>query len=209
MALNVNDIIRVTTRGTFQGQTCLNVYYFLAADLPSPAEYSTLAVTMGQDLELIVCPQLHTGFAFDLIKIENVTNGLDILETAVTISGDRTGDPMPSFVALGFQLIRTTRLTRHGAKRFAGVPEACFVGNTITVGDCTTGVQAIADWLALGLYRDDIGDLNHAMLPIIPVRYPVGHEQEGEINTGAWNLVQDAQFRGITTQNTRKPGRGI
>lgn len=119
------------------------------------------------------------------------------------VSGLVSGDTLPPYASWGFILRRTTKITRNGAKRFWGVPESMQVNGIPTAG---AGVllPSLADFLGAQQFHTAIGTP--------PIEFTLTPEIVRKNALGEMTLhqhVYDGQFRAITTQNTRKFGRGM
>ena len=104
---------------------------------------------------------------------------------------------------MGFKLVRTDRSTRNGAKRFAGILEAQVTGNELS-DPTNAGWVAIETALAADLAVTGSGGGAATLSPCIVRFGGLDPLQITELN-----LVSEAQVRvNVTTQNSRKPGRG-
>jgi len=178
------------------------VYFYRVSDLtPLVGDYLQVFSDSFQDIVLppvtdIQCVDVsHVG-----LFLENLSNGVDILE-------DTSGFPvpggvsevscMPPFVSYGFQLVRESRVTRPGYKRFAGVPEEWVTDGVYSAG--TEALEAVEE--ALG--ADFLAGIAHYAAPVIvkrPFEVPAVTYEYSDLSAGL--------FKGIGTQNTRKLGRG-
>lgn len=134
---------------------------------------------------------------YDRIVVEELNDVADFAEVSIVSSGAIVGTALPAFIALGFRLNRTTRLTRHGQKRFAGIAESD-IENESVVGTTNTNIPALETALAQVISLAG-GDYQ----PVIMERVLNEVTQVYEIS-GNTNNVASAQFTGVTTQNTRK-----
>lgn len=148
---------------------------------------------------------VSSGIAYVGMSAKNLTEPLEIWEGVPTVAiiGSATGDMLPPYAAYGFKLNRTTSLTRNGAKRFWGVTETMQ----------TNGEPAGLAIVNLPLYAQLLGDafsiVIDAPAEVTITMYPEIVRKDA---TGAMILNQDvlsARFTKITTQNTRKFGRGM
>lgn len=198
-----NDIIRITDRQTLLGQVVLNVYFYQLQDTGTFGD-GYLDDIAAHFVEAVITPV--TALQINVLEhtelfLENLTNGLDILtyDTDFPIEGSVSGeDVMPPFVSYGFQLIRESRATRNGYKRFAGVPEnmvdsGVYVGSPTLISDVETGLAA-----------DIVSGLATLCHPVI-VRHPI----DVPLISPVFSNVGASLFRGIGSQNTRKFGRGV
>lgn len=202
MAASMGDVIRVIVNQTQAGQTIQNVYHYQVVTLTG-LEGDYLQVVIDWVVNEVIPPVAALqSDALEYVSVFaiNVTNNVDFKEQSLLGSaGAITGDAMPPNVTYTFRLIRETLATRHGYKRFAGVPESKQSNGSIqAVTD--TQITAITDALA--------ADIQPAP-SVVPLLAPVIVRKSATGTVVAVNNVGSADFRGIGTQNTRKIGRGI
>lgn len=201
MAAALGDLIRITDRQVFLGQTVLNVYFFRVTSITGlGADYLTgMGVWFRENIVDKVAALQSSDVSHTEAFLENLSNGVDILtfEDMYPIAGAAGSDSLPPYASYGFQLIRENRNTRNGYKRFAGVTEA-----NQTDGIYTGGSTPITD-LETALAADMVIGLITEAEPVI-VKHPVVVPAGSYI----YSSIGSALFRGIGTQNTRKFGRG-
>lgn len=200
MSIEVADLIQIDARITHLDREAHNIFHYRVASRDVGITYTDLANHFEDWWALAVSPITLSSAVLTLITITNLTNGLDIHEQVSTQAGLEGGDNAPSFVAWGFRLIRTTRLTRHGSKRFVGVSEDDTVGN-----DPSAGIEAelatCAAKLAAGVFVSGT-TIDVTLTPVIIGRTLVGDSYILDITKV--NLVAGAEFTRLTTQNSRK-----
>jgi len=208
MALSVNDIVQITDVQTYLGQTMLNVYFYRVVTLESLTDYNDVDQAFINTIWPEMLPIQSLGVAHVGNIIKNLTNGLDIFTGLDTDSGEATGDGAPSFTSLGFRLNRSTALTRHGSKRIGGISEAASVGNELASAYITP-VNDLAAVMGGVIERDGTVDHDVTLEPVIIGRIPTGEPGAGELDLSIVNPVSGAQFVRVTTQTTRRAGRGV
>lgn len=212
MAPVSNDIIRVTDFQTFLGQTIINTYFYryIPGDDPD-VDYSGLSAKFNAFATVIANNIQSNLLTHTQYRIENLTNGIDLVEVPASVVGAGTGDALPSYAAFSFRLNRTTKLTRHGQKRIAGLTEAMIIGNEVTAG-MVTPLNGVADAMATPLVELVGPEPDYTYEPVIIGRDLVVNPETGnetyELNLMKINPVQSAQFVRLTTQTTRRKGRG-
>lgn len=207
MPLAVGDLIELTDVQSYLGQQVLNVYTYELMSLGADTELTDLInVFQGTVVTPILGIQnnnlVHTG-----VIARNLTNGIDIAEEVTSVPGGGTGEPLASFYAYGFRLVRTTAETRHGSKRIAAPHEPCVSGNSLDVG-CVGPVNTAAAGMAADLSIDAGGATDFVARPVIIGRFKIGTPNAGEYDLSVINPVAAAQFIRLTTQTTRRAGRG-
>jgi len=186
-------------KGALNNQKTLNVFGYnqIGAGAGSAAD---LNAAFGATILPPLVDILSTAFEFTGVETFNVDNDADFnaVEYSPTVPGTVTGDNSFPFAAYTFRYIRASRLYRHGAKRFAGVPEAATVNGV----DLATGYPALVDAVAAVLEADLDGSTADYRPRIIrrtktdPITYDV------------FGAILSVAYVHLGTQNSRKVGRG-
>lgn len=138
---------------------------------------------------------LHTSAfvdSIDVIEMNDPTRFASFIYSSV-VNGVRTGEIMPSFVAVGFKYGRAVRGQRSGAKRFGPISESD-VDNAVVTSAYRTVLNACASALEEPI---TIGIIE-TWFPVILSKLPtVPTTWEGHSITGV-------SFQRITTQSSRK-----
>lgn len=208
MAVSVGDVLQITDTQVFLGESMLNVYFYevmVATDVP---DYSTVRIAF-EDLIIEGMIPFQSAFCEHVrVTIKNLTNGLDIAEFPVEFDGAVSGEASQSFVSLSCRLVRSTALTRHGSKRIGGLSEGLLNGNGLATG-AIESIQPFVDKLALPIEVDSEVFGQFEARPVIVGRFLQGESNAGELDLSKINPVASAQFIRLTTQATRRAGRGI
>lgn len=208
MALAVNDILEITDVQVHLGQAVYNIYYYEVQSVEALADYDDVQGAFKLQIQDAVREIQVDTIEHTRILVRNLTNGIDLHEEPYSLFGNHTADSEASFYALGFRLVRSTLLTRHGSKRIGGIAEDMVLGNTVVAGELPD-VVALADAMAEPLEVTGTVDHDFSAIPVIVGRFPTGDPNEGEIDLSRINPVAAGQFIRVTTQNSRKAGRGI
>ena len=203
VAGGAGDFIRITDRQVYLEQQVLNVYFYRINDV-TPLGDGYLTV-FGDSFVDIVLPAViavqHEDLVHTELFLENLTNCVDILTytDSFPVSGDyATGEGMPPFVSWGVQLIRESRTTRNGYKRFAGVPEAAVADGLMT----GFGTEFAA--LETALAQDFTAGIVTYAAPVI-----LKHPFVVPLVAPEYSDIGSALYRSVGSQNTRKLGRGV
>jgi len=196
----VGDIFKVTLGGTFQQQLCLNVFHYVRDGVGSVPDLADFAAAFKSDVVEIVAGMVSNQFVWNRLDIQDVNiSGPEYHELGSFQNGGLTStDDLPSFCAWSFLMQRTQRVTFHGHKRFAGVPESLQDdGVPNSTAETLAGIAgaALKGVLTVGTV-DYLPCIYSTILNGVPRSTPLV------------NLVKDAVFMGISSQNTRKHGRG-
>lgn len=197
--MSLGDRYQLTDGQLYLGQACLNVYY-----------YQQLSTTLGnaQNLvesfignvfpELIACQNVGlTHIVVTAINLDDPTDFGLVVPTS-DFTGLQTGAGAPPFVCAAFRYNRASRAVRNGQKRIGGQSE-------ISQGD------GVIDSEDLHLYTDlatqlgnHIGDgAGTEYKPVIMRKTVIA----GVTTYTEFDLTS-VTFTRISTQNTRKFGRG-
>lgn len=203
MALAVGNIIQIIDTQTYLGQEVLNVYHYrCTAVSPTPTDpYGNLLDMFDVDVVENVAEIQMSNLLHVSREARNLSNGLDFAINSSVIPGGMSTDThqeLNSFTSAGFLLQRSSLATRNGYKRVGGLSETDVVGND-WVGE-TTRLDDIEGAFAMTI----TAELGVTFQPII---LKAGSDPLTE--DPIYSNVATASFRGIGTQNSRKPGRGV
>jgi hypothetical protein len=204
VAAAFGDLIQIVANQLYLDQRVMNVYYYRVTNALGLADgYLPLFNTAFQAQVLTPVRAVQASLLnYTSLVYRNVSNGVDILEQPVSLAGTvatTAAQAMPSFVSMSWLLRRESLLTRNGFKRFAGINDGTVDGNTTTIS--STILNAVSAGLAADLMAG-IAVLGEPVIVRHPITIPAG--------TGyVYASIGSAEFREVTTQNTRKRGRGI
>jgi hypothetical protein len=137
-------------------------------------------------------------------EADNLTNGVDFGTDPLYagLTGNIVGEALPPYAAWAFTLERASKLTRNGAKRFAGVAETSQEDGAATAAFnplLATAESAIGTSFA---YSNAQGAFS--AFPLI-----VGVDANGQRDLSRVQIPTGATGnKFVSTQNTRKFGRG-
>jgi hypothetical protein len=195
----LNDLYQLIVRQSLDNQEILNVYHYKAtgaagwgADALAHAFYDGI-----DDLLAIQTTSLHV-LAIEAINLMLDTDFYVYTNVPYLTAGSATGEPMPPYCSFTFMLERSSRLSRNGSKRIAGMTETASDD-----GVNPTGAYATKLNLAAAVINAELeGPAGSLYTPVIlhPIR--PGHP------TLTSTFINGVRFTGFGTQNTRKIGRG-
>lgn len=190
----------------YLSQTVLNVYFYLQATGDVQAADGLAAAFQDTMLPLLV-PLQNDELTHTSIQVINIDNADDWFTLPLTADnvGTSTSDGMPPYAVWAFRYNRTTRAVRNGQKRIGGVSEAN-VSDGVATGGAVTDLAALA--AAMGAALDDT--LGNIFTPRIFHRAPaVGTPPVyPPLSDGTDYPVASVEYVSVSTQNTRKFGRG-
>lgn len=197
------NVFELRVFGRLLNQECLNVYHYRQTSATAVENSSEDLIDayreIVRDALLAVQSTQYTVERYEAFNVSVVGPDFYALSELTPVAGLRTGEVMSSFQSWGFRYNRATRLSRNGWKRLAGVSE----------GDSQNGVAIPGIISALGLAaaamaQNISGTLyNVSFEPVIYRAIETGTGQP----PGAFP-INGVNYIRITTQNTRKIGRG-
>lgn len=199
----LGDVFQIIFEQELMGQVIRNVFGYVVSVADPTATVDEIAVQMIADIGDVYATIQVPQVSNTLVTVKNLDDLNEFLEkdwSGIGSLGD-SGPAMPSYVAYGFKLLRGDVDTRNGSKRIAGVGEDVVLLNEWTSFDAVETL-AVEDAFADTIF---IAATLMEMSPIIIGRDPI----TGQPDTGRIAPVNEAQAQElITTQNSRKAGRG-
>jgi len=200
VTIALGDLLQIIDHQTYLGEDLMNVYYYRW--FTAPALDNVVYTDLLDDFKEVVLDKVKevqvSALEHTTLEIKNLSNGVDFALLVVDETGviPAAEDALlPSYVSMGFRLLRDSLVTRNGSKRYAGVIETAVEGNEfVGYGAAIAAIEtALSDNLHTGLIE--------TAAPIIPKRPlvpPMG-------TSYVYSSVASALFGGLGTQNTRKP----
>lgn len=223
------DVLMFVVQGRVFEQVWQNVHFYQvdAISLPlNEGEFGDIVQAFGDWYQDNVHANADTmctsGMAWDLVRGENLFNvaELSAYNWSPALIGAASGNALGTFAAYGFKCPSQRRGMNPGQRRLPGVPET-FSGNFGAVeGTALTDGALVAAAFSsdvLLTYRGGLGELelrpvivqrvrSGSGTPIDPYEYRLPRQTSERVTYSArnWSLADY-----VTTQNSRKIGRGI
>lgn len=170
----VNDVYQLRVEGLYQGQDCVNVFYYqqLAGGVGGAADLLNEFVDNVWNLVQIIQVASYQTFRFQVI---NGNNNADQVEQVVDIDGlDTIGLRLPAFIAAGFRGQRVGIGLQYAYKRIAGIGAYIDVNGQWSpairaqLADVAVGLGALLEG-ALGSYSPVIltGGFSLGIAPVV------------------------------------------
>lgn len=198
MAIITSGLYKVTFKQLYISQRIINTFWY----------ESTLGLDDLQDVcstafDTDILPAMKlvqsSSLAYSEIIVDNVTGDLaPVSLTPTTSAGTTLGTPQQSYVAAGFKRVRTTKDTRNGSMRIAGLTEDDTTGNGFEAA-----YKALLETFA-DVLEAQISDVGGIFDPVIVKSRPLGTEP--------WvtNAISSVAVKGQpTSQVSRKAGVGV
>ncbi len=202
MAL-LGDVFQILFEEILLEQVVRNVFGYVVSLADPAASVEDIADRMIIEIGDVFLAIQNVDTSAVQITVKNLDNPDEFIEKAWSGTGGGIGGgaTMPSYVAFGFKLLRGDTDTRNGSKRFAGVGEDAVTDNDWNAFT-SPGALTLEDALAATVF---ITPSLMEMIPVIIGRDPI----TGQPDTGRIAPILEAQAQEkITTQNSRKAGRG-
>lgn len=210
MALNANDLIEISLNMNVMAQTMNLVWQYEIDTIPPSVNAVQLAEGWWNHVKAATRGLAFSSFGnvFRTVRLRQLNNALgDYAEYDVPIAeqaGSRsatTSDQMPPYVAVGVRLVVGTRVTRPGQKRIPFVLE----------GDNVAGVLGSALQTVVQTYMNTMQVPMTLGAPAATVGLiPIVTRKDGSGTVTAWQPITGYLINAnLTTQNSRKFGRGI
>ena len=123
MPIIQDGLYKVTLHQEYSAQAVQNVFFY-EHTLASDDQQEECAEAFDDDVLADLALIQNVGISYISIRVANVTGTLaDFVRNPTTTVGIRAGQSLNSFTAASFRLNRTTKETRNGHKRFAGMLE--------------------------------------------------------------------------------------
>lgn len=209
----IGNILKFTLSQSFLGQLTQNVLFYRLTAVPTPPDgvnvYDNMLLRINAQIGIAMRNLQSTECTHTIYRVDNLTNGIDFFEHTFNVDGENGGDPAPSFNALNFILRRSTLLTRNGSKRLGGLSEAISSGNTYT--GSPSNLAALETAMGTPLLTGDVTPDPFAD-PVIVGRVlytPPTGDPYYKLDLSLINAVQSCSFTAVSTQRSRKAGKGV
>ena len=187
---------------TLMGQTAVNVFHYQSR---GANDITTSAIdTLDAWWSVIALPlaNVQSGqVSFVQATIRHLVDaGEEATRSFASSTGVVSGDCLPPHDCFAFRYNRLTTSTRHGQKRFAGVPESWNINGVVTDSANITKLDTLATAL---FHKVDSTDGLNTGAELWPIIYST--TLNGEPRTPpVINQVSSVGYVRISTQNTRK-----
>lgn len=202
----IGDVARFTVKSIIAGEECITVDFKKFETLPpNPMTPLEIAVNYHARYDGLVNTHLSNECELQSVLYENLTNGLEFAEYVDPTVGGQSGQSMPSFVAIKVRLNRNTKLTRNGAKRIAGIPEARVADNLQSLA--ANSISNIEAFYGGSVFFNDVANPpDQYTMGTVIVGRTLNAQGVYELDLTRVNDVSSAAVDPfVTTQNTRKP----
>lgn len=210
MSIFAGDIFEIAMEGHLYGQLTINAWQYQTVTASVGASAAELGEAWWNHVKTAyrAIPTSDHGNAFELVRVRQLTGTGGLFGFyAVPVGergGTRTSDgnpPLTPFAAAGMRLVVGTNVTRPGQKRFGGIGEAD--NNSGSLGAAATAAVEALGAVAAGHL------LLGAPTALLELQCVVVRKDQATGGVTAFQEVTGVVVNPyLTTQNTRKFGRG-
>lgn len=226
--MNVADIYSITLQGAVASEQFRSVFFYRVQAIDGPQTVTTtqLLANMAEAHWSIAMlpayqPVAGTNVSFETYRIFNLFDVTELYEgdanAELPMSGAVVGEKLPPFAAFGFSQPSSIRGVRRGQKRLPGVAETQQADGVFT-GGVFAQMQSVAEDLGLPIAVPVAAGLEATLFPVIVKRVKETDPETGKVTYRLPETVLEATwypaeswvpYENVTTQNSRKIGRGI
>jgi hypothetical protein len=182
-------------------QSIQNVFAYELTVGPGGAH--TAAVAFATNIMPAIEAVISVQTFYDDVVVINLDDPTDYETFVISGTGALTGESMPTFCTWAFEYIRTDRTVNNGRKSFGLLAESSANSGRPTSGT-ETNLFTLADALAAEL--QEVSGPSRWEPKIF--RRPGTYLSGTVAAPGQFFDVSDVVYRSLSTQNTRKTGRG-
>jgi hypothetical protein len=222
MAIGLNSILQFTLVGKYNATiTCLNRFYYRVSELgevlaPEMVKGESFARGLwrkvGSPLRTICTTQMRyervDWAEYDLSTGQPGLGGTYLIPSGEQ-AGTSAGDTLPPFVSVGFKYLRPSTEFRHGYKRFSGISEGITANGFVSATEPGLLALSVALSQDIGYWVSDTASTGiplNAAYPVLIRKIVSGQPLLPQV---AGEPVGIQHLYALTSQNTRKYGRGV
>lgn len=201
----VGDVYYLLDRQVYEGQECLNTYWYIVQNDDSGSNAQELLDSYTANVLPDILAFQEDNLSHNVIDCYLWADpSSDFAQDATGYAGDQsTANITPSFLAVAYRSPSGGPGTRYSYKRYAGVPEEFINGNTVAAGAPFVDLQT-----SLGSVLSGAGGGQYA--PVQVARSVAGVNVLPPLGTGAPIVNRSLQGTWLkqsapTTQSSRKP----
>lgn len=177
---------------------------FVYEQIDGIGDAADVNVAFASDITTLLMAVCSTQYSLDTYYTVNLNDPDDFAETAEGTVGEVSGEYLPIYNTWAFEYIRTTRAVQNGRKALGIISE-----NSQTNGAATALTLLDLTPLASALLADITATPTSSIFRPKLWRRPGTYESGVVSAPGLFYPVSDVIYKGISTQNSRKIGRGI
>lgn len=199
MPYEVNDVLHLQFEQDYLGANIMNSLWYRVKQIVSGQIVPAVLDSLLTQLIVIIKQLQATTLTHYQQVVVNLSDGLTTDKfNIVRFGDDTTGEEVASFIALGYKKQVSSKLTRPGSLRIAGLREDSVIGNAFPPS-VLTAILAIGNSLSGDKSANDGGANSAIFEPVVVGRLP-----NGTFDLTKVNPVIGFGVPRLTTQNSRK-----
>lgn len=201
MAAGNHYILTLQGEDARNGQACQNVFCY--QQVAGTGSHQALLDRFGDTQFPAIMNILSDYWRPVQLVVINLDDPTDYGNLITAVGGQVTGEAEPSFVAAAFEIVRSSRAFNNGRKSFGPIAQADVLQN-----GPSDDMRARCNTLA-ALLLDPIADVDTSSSFVPRIWRRPGTYASGVVAApGQFNAPSGVVFRSISSQLTRKSGRG-
>lgn len=204
--VGTNSLFELKLFGDILGNATLNRFFYFLPQPPDTVEAVDVVFEFETKLAAIWEAAVSVDWDGTRVTCDEVTSIQNFFDSTTNIGpGTGVGVNMPPYVSASIRLFRTTKETRSGWKRIGGILEEQQQNGALEVASLAA-FNTLADGFA-----DTLPSVGGSITPaIVRVTLDPATGDPNPADEWVYNLVASAAANSnLSTQNTRKFGRGI
>lgn len=194
-------LYEVTVTGDIGGVTTKNVFWYFTTGPVKAAE--DVATAFIAEVSANWKALVSLNWEGTLLDVDEVTSDSNFSSEAIAFLGEQIGESLPGYDAFSIELSRSTKETRSGRKRLAGVPESAQSSGNL-VASAITELTAVKDDFVTDLIVD-AGSVPPVIVRKTFVEPPTVPPTLNPPEDWIYNpLAGGVASTKVTTQNSRK-----
>lgn len=204
-----NDIYEIVDIGYNNDQLNINVYHYFADNpVAGNVNAETLAGLFVEDVLPKVAAIQNTSLLHTQVQVKNLFDPTDAFTDLIAVPGTVTNsDEAPIMLAIGVTLSHNNAAVRKGRKAYGGLDEAEMANGSVVGSGLITSLGNLMTQLV-----DPLTDtLVDTYFPIVlsSLLAGGGYGVPANLSQAVYGVLDAATYNPlITTQNSRKTGRG-
>lgn len=201
----IGDHYVLTLKGQWQSPATQISNVFAYKQISATGNNERLFEAFVSDVLPAILDVLSEATIFTAIDVVNMETLADFGTYGLTAQeGVDTGDSMPPFVTWEFEYLRTTRAINNGRKAIGIMAES-----RVLNGEATADIQPFLEALAVAFETNLTNSIDTSIYSPQLWRRPGTYSSGAVAAPGVFWDIAGVEYRRVSTQNTRKFGRGI
>lgn len=197
-------LLRFTVTADLGDQDVKNVYHYYANVEISQGDLRPMVTEFNQTVLAPMLERQHVGYELRFVKLEELT-GVRFVDVAQTATGDAITERLATFSTVRVKFPRTSKETRSGYKRIAGLIDADVNGDFLDANAQEAWLEAVQG-MGENLTVESTGQ------DMAPVILGIRYDTDGQplpVSEWEWQYITDVfveDLIGTQVSRTRRAG---